>query len=105
MSDIVEKARQLCVEIDGYADVDSQDETGSDYGSLQIVEILTNEIYQLKAQLEEARKDAERLVILQNMSGAIYQESAKHQFVGKLVEFIDVNGEQVFYANSKATNE
>jgi hypothetical protein len=41
--------------------------------------------------IAELEKDAERLRLLMTMSGEMYQESIKFQFVGRLREFIDAN--------------
>jgi predicted RNase H-like nuclease (RuvC/YqgF family) len=53
------------------------------------------QIAKLQAELAEAKKDAERLNTLMAMSGEMYAESVKHQFVGRLQEFIDKHTQEI----------
>lgn len=48
-------------------------------------------VAELEAKLKEYEADARRLELLMTMSGEMYQESTKHQFVGRLKEFVDNN--------------
>lgn len=48
-----------------------------------------------RAEYEAMKADAERLNTLMDMSGEYYQESIKHQFVGRLREFIDLHSTAV----------
>lgn len=55
-----------------------------------------------RTEYEAMKADAERLNTLMDMSGEYYQESIKHQFVGRLREFIDLHSTAVKQAIDQA---